>query len=256
MEQLYNIIKNKNVVIMSHGKSIEELEERIDEFKDYDIVWTSLNQFTIVEDFILSKIGKRLSIVLDCSSVADSRIRLFEYKLRMPRLCEFLSRSENNIWVTTKGIIHLYHRFLNEGDFIRNYRHKIFLVDEIFPRSKIGYFMSVPNSITLLIALFVQAQAKNIIMFGFDGYTGGLEEGINFCYKPRHQALERTIALGTLMDNGINRGTIAFESNFCRIFKEYKTMFNSKTNIINCSPNTYYTCIEKVNYDEVKKWLI
>ncbi len=255
MERVKKIVNNKTCAVMLHGKSIEELENRIDEFRGYNMVWTSLSQFTVMQDFILDKINQELSIVLDCSSVANDKIRAFEYNIRKPRLERLLRKPFYNLWVTTNGIINLYRNVLNENDFMNKFSSKIFAVDNIFPKQKISHYMDVPHSANLLIALLIAGGAKKIILFGFDGYNGSIEEGIKSYYKSDLALQERLIALGTHRDDGINYGTRMFEERFPNLHINYIKLFNNSPKILNCSPNSLYTVLPKVDYNEVKKWL-
>jgi hypothetical protein len=115
--------------------------------------------------------------------------------------------------------------------------------------------MSVPNSVTLLIAACIAGGAKKIITFGLDGYNGDIKKGLESCCHPEIVREERLLALGSKDDPGINRDTDLFEKNFGRLYEEYKKLFNSNTEIFNCSPSSVYTCIKKITYDEAIKEL-
>lgn len=52
----------KPVGYIVYGHSLEEFDNRIEEFKDLDIYWVSLNNWQIAES-ILAKIGKELDLV-------------------------------------------------------------------------------------------------------------------------------------------------------------------------------------------------
>ena len=52
----------KPICFILHGHSLEEFDKRIQEFKDFDVAWMSLNQWWIAQD-ILDKIGKKLDYV-------------------------------------------------------------------------------------------------------------------------------------------------------------------------------------------------
>lgn len=57
-EYLQSIIKGRPIAILLPGSSIEELSDRINEFKDYDFCYFSLNVFHVLEEHIMKKIGK------------------------------------------------------------------------------------------------------------------------------------------------------------------------------------------------------
>ena len=250
--KLTRIIGDRPVCILAHGKSLEELEKHIEEFRRYNICWVSLGAFPMVEKYILNKINQKLDIVFDCATVPQSRLIQYETKVRLPRLDEFLSRTDKNLWITTRGILRDVLKGINQMKFFYRHIEKIFFVDDIFPRKKIGEYMSVPNSVTLLIASLIRGSAKKIILFGYDGYVGNPNNGINFYYKPEIIKEERLSALGSIVDPGINRDTNNFEREFSKIYNTYLRLFHEHTKIYNCSSNSIYSVIPKINYEQVK----
>ena len=254
LNYLKNIINGRTVAIMIHGSSINELEKRILEFKDYDICWSSLGVFPMMEDFILSKINKKLEIVLDCATVAESLLENYELNVRVPKLEPYLSREDKNIWITTHGLIRdsvskLYPHFLDL------YGSKMVQVDSFFPLDNRSKWMDVPNSVTFLIASAIAGGASKIIVFGLDGYRGSFKGGIYAYYKPHLIKKEREAALGTLEDPGINRDTDYFQDRFSKILEEYYKLFSNPCPIYNCSPDTVYNVIPKINYNRLSEVL-
>lgn len=243
------IINNRVVCVMVPGKSIEELENKIEEYRDCDICWVSLNLFTVMEDYILSKINKKLDIILDCSTVAESLSSQFE-RIRLPRIEDFLKRSDNNLWLTTHGFIRDIVT-IHKPNWLSLYDNKIMIIDSIFPKDNIAQYMSVPNSLTLLIACLVAGKAKKIILFGLDGCKT-TSNNISTYYKPEMQAKDKILAVGDVKDVGIPRDSNNFEIKFTQLFNTYKSLFNHELEIYNCSPNSEYNCITKINYDQVK----
>lgn len=59
---------NKPIYLCLQGPSISLLDENIQEFKNRDVLWASLNKFRIIEDNILNKIDRKLDIIY-CSSL-------------------------------------------------------------------------------------------------------------------------------------------------------------------------------------------
>lgn len=251
MDRLKDIIQNRTVCILNHGKSIEKLENYITELKDKNICWASLGLFPVMEEFILSKINKQLDIVFDCATVAESFLRNYELHIRIPRIDRFLSRNYNNIWITSFGIVRDTIKGLKLIDFWIKHNSKTFIVDNIFPKNRIGCYMDVPNSITLLIASLLYGNAKRIIIFGLDGYKSS-ENNINSYYKPELHQKEHLLATGNIGNTGLVRDTIDFETRFSNILNMYRSLFKNNASIYNCSNNTIYTCIEKINIEQLK----
>ncbi len=237
---------------MLHGKSIEALEDHIYDLKDEDICWTSLGVFPMMEDFILSKIGKRLEVVLDCATVAHARLEHYELHVRVPKLKPFLERKEKNLWLTTHGLIRdsvkpLYPYFLDK------YEDKMMQIDSIFPADNIGKWMDVPNSATFLIAAALAGGAKKVVIFGLDGYRGDISKGVDFYYQRDLIIKERLAVFGRWEDPGINRDTDYFETRFKDILEEYRNLFGNQAPVYNCSPVSVYTVVPKITYGQLKE---
>jgi len=247
---LKEIINGRTVAICLQGKSIETLEKRITEFKDFDICWTSLGVFDIIDTYILSKINKTLDIVFDCATVASARIPHYEKYMRFPRLEKFLSRKKKNLWITSRGIIRdsivpLY------PEFFQLYQHKICEVDRFFPAKPLGKWMNVPNSFTLAVGAMLAGEAKEIIVFGMDGYLGDPTKGVESYYKSDYIIKERQAALGTVQDPGINRDSKELEEKFTNKLIEFQKLFWNHATILNCSPGSIFKIPKNNTYDEI-----
>jgi len=245
--RLYDIIRNRTVGIVLLGKSIETLEQRIEEYKDYDICWSSLNLFTPVEDYILSKIGKQLEFVYDSCTIPQPLFFDYENSHRLPRMEKYLAR-ENNIWITSYGMIRD-SVIPIKGHWYEQNRHKIMIVDGLFPQNIRGDMMSVPNSATLMLASAIAAQAKNIIIFGMDGYAKDSET----YFKPELIRKERLLTVGSEVDTRINSDTDRFKQDIPKLINTYKHLFNNlDAKIYNCSKNSVYEMFPKIDYDQLK----
>lgn len=253
MNKITPIIANRPVGIMVHGGSISQLETVIKEYEFDDICWASLGLFTVMEEHILSKINRKLDILFDCATVSDARKPYYESRVRFPRVEEFLSRNQDNLWITTNGLIrdslNVYRPDLHR------YGHKIARVDDLFPKREIGFWMDVPNSVTLLIGSMIAGGASKIFIFGLDGYKGEVNVGLSSCYRPEEIAKERLAALGSDQDPGINRDTSAFEKRFDGILRNYRRLFNNQCPIYNVSPNSVYENIRKIDYSSIRNFL-
>lgn len=254
LSYLQRIIGQRSVGVMLHGKSIEALEDHIYALRDKDICWVSLGVFPMMEEFILSKIGKKLEIVLDCATVDHARTEFYELKVRVPKLKPFLSRKEDNLWITTHGLVRdsvkpFYPYFLDK------YESKMLLIDSIFPQDNIPKWMDVPNSATFLIASVLAGGASKVFVFGLDGYTGDITKGVDFYYQRDLIIKERLAVFGRWEDPGINRDTDYFETRFKGILEEYRNLFGNQAPVYNCSPVTVYTVLPKITYEQLEEKL-
>jgi len=254
-ELLKQKVKGKTCFLIAQGKSINELEERIEEFKDLDICWVGLGQFNTVEKFIMEKAGKSLDVVFDASSIAESRVHEYETTMRLPRLEYFLSKNYDKLWITTHGIYRDAIQRLSLWDFWFKYKEQTLIIDSLFPRDEISIYMDVPNSLTLATGALIAGGAKNIILFGCDGYTGPIAtgEGILSYYRPDEVKKERMASLGSIEDPGINRDTGEFQKRFKEVYNRYANLFNNCPDVYNCSPITLYEHIRKIDYNQALK---
>ena len=198
--------------------------------------------------------NSKLDIVFDCATVPHARIEHYEIHTRFPRIEEFLKRKENNIWITTHGLIRDSVEPLRP-DIYDNFKEKIVLVDNLFPPDEIPKWMDVPNSLTLIIACALAGGASKIIIFGLDGYSGDISKGVDSYYKKETVIKERQSALGSYIDAGINRDTKGFENRFPKILEQYRMLFGNNCEILNCSPSSYYTVLPKIKYSELEEVL-
>ena len=239
IEKIKDIIKGRPVAILLHGSSVDELEQRIESFRNVDICWSALGNFPVFEKYILSKINKRLDFIFDCATVPESRYDIYE-PVRQKRILDYLAREDNNMWVTAHGMI--------RDQFNNIIPDKTAIVDRIFPREEVGPYMNVPNSATLHIAAALYGGASAIYIFGLDGYVGDVELGYKFYYKPEETYKERMLALGRLEDPGINRDSMVFDDRIPGIIHKYKFLFRTTAPIYNVSPVTIYKSFEKISY--------
>jgi len=245
-EKVCNIVNGRNVCIMVHGKSIYELENRIEELKDYDICWVSMSAFDMMETFILNKINKRLSIVQDCGELEFTV--LYDEKLRIPRWENFLKRRDKNLILTATQIVGNLNN-MGRQDIDYNFREKI----EYIPKSM---WSLVPNGLTLLLTYLGLSGTKKIILFGCDGYNGELNKDLDSYYHKELIKEERMLGFHNENTSGLHSDSYSFNSYFPDFFNRYSYKSQqTKAEIVNCSPNSMFTIFRKINYDQLKEEL-
>lgn len=250
LDKLRRVINKRPVIIMLHGKSIEGLEKNIQKFGKFDICYTSLNYFDLLEDNILTKIGKKLSFVFDSAGVVPDRLQEYETKWRIPRLSKFLDRKENNLWLTTKGSMRM--SLINTGseEFIIKYRDKTILVDDFNIR------LNVPNSAVLLIGLAIIGEASKIAICGLDGWKGAYQDNLSSFYKQDLYVKHRTAATGDPNYTGLVQDTNNFEIQTKKILSEYCKQYKIKMPpIINVSIESVYSIFPRFTYEGLYDWM-
>jgi len=257
INKLKDLIKGRIVCIIARGKTAEILEKRIEEFKNYDVVWTSMNLFTPAE-MILEKIGKQLDLVSDCSTVKN--IQTYERDVRMPRFIKYLKK-DNNLLFTSQLVIQESFKRDNFYQIFGQYKYKIATIDDIFNTSNApkSIWDAPPNSITLLFAACIAGGAKKIICFGYDGLYGHTgtqrtyldHDCIETYYRSDLEKKDRLAAAGAIEIGSLATDSFFFQRDFSKIWNIYKQTYNNDCPILNCSPITKFTCIKKISYDEV-----
>lgn len=257
LRRLRKQVNNRVVGVMLSGKSIEGLEKRIKEYKDYDICWVSINLFEVMEDYILSQIGKRLEMVFHSYTLSLSREKKLAYELnhRIPRLRKFMHRPEQNYVLSTWRLMGSNYRSLGLYDFYKEYEKRIILIDYLFDT------LTGVNSSILLLATLGVANPKKIITFGLDGTKLDSQNAIHSYYKEELQAKEKRMNY----DIGDEREVIvpvtstsaSMEKTFPSIYEDYcnRCGIQKRPEIVNCSPGTMFSIFRNINYNQLKSEL-
>lgn len=234
----------KTIFVILHGKSCEELEKRIEEFKNFDLVWCSMSSFDVPQEYILNKIDKHFKIVFDCSTVQNAEH--YELTRRIPRISNHLDKYLDSIYISTRTDKNNTHDLRQRiaPEFLEKYKNRIIYTEDI------GID---PNpfcvSLHLYIACLCKLGYEEIILFGADG-GGQYGNAIESYYKWEEVKKDKEIA------QNLDYNMIGDTHN---INSTYKTMmlqslgYNPK--VINVSSNSLYTFAPKVDYDEILKYL-
>lgn len=236
MERIKQKINNRIVGILSHGKSIEQLEEKIYNLAKYDICWVSFNFYQLFDEFILKKINKRCEIILDCANCINKD---FEKYIRIPSLQKIIKR--NDIAISLWKLIITW-----ELDDILLFKDNLVLLDEYFNTNYVA------NTLALLIYTIASCNPQKIILFGCDGYTKD-DDGLISYYKPELQIYRRILMRGNI-EATLDRETKDFNRDF---FGIYGSIFKKDYNIptYNCSINSNITIFPKIIYNEIEEFI-
>ncbi len=234
------IVEGKVCCILAHGKSIETLESRIEEFRNFDVVWCGMNYFNPTEE-IIKKINKQFKIVFDCSMVKNAE--LYEITTRLPRLRKYLSRLDDNYFITLKeSLLTLWKKV--DKQFPIQFKNKIIYGEDLISNTK--YFCV---SLHLYIACLLKLGAKQIILFGADGSS---KDNTEQTYYKSNLVLQDRKMTGNAFFNVIG-DTNNINCSFEPLMRS--ALGYVPTNVVNCSPNSYLTVFKKVNYNEILTWL-
>jgi hypothetical protein len=234
------MLTNKTCLLVAHGRSIEELERRIDEFKGVDVLWCSMSSFEIEETYILSKINEKFDIIYDSSTVQNAID--YELKVRIPRLTEYLSRKEDNIYICTRTDKSNLYQLRNDLglDFNRRFANKIVCAEDI-GINPIPFCVSLH----LFIACLYKMGAKQVILFGADG-GGKWGNSVESYYKSDLVKVDK-IACGNLEYN-MTGDTNNINGSFTSLMQN---SLGYVPEILNCSPESTYTVFKNISYENI-----
>lgn len=263
IERLRRLINKRPVVIILHGPSVKELESRITELKDCDICYFGLNYFKVPEEHVLQKINRTYSVVMVSAILAGS----YGVTNEVNYFVEFLERPEANMVVSDGNSFRaLEAKGFDLSEFIKKYDNKILFFTGN-PVSSItisssgdhwrngGLFLQVPSieyplhfpaltSFSVLLSLALIGEAPMVVVFGGDGGRTSQQE---LYYRetsggnPDSPAAEQSIMVYTR----------SFNLTMPLLIEKIYKMYNLKpVNIINCSPQSRYTPLRKLSYDD------
>ena len=244
LKRFKRLVGGRPVAILVPGYSLYEFQDRIEDFKEFDICYASINKWLPLEQDILSKIDKRFSISM-CGAAPDGFIE---------EICSYLDREDDNIFITERmnfkeaggqNIIRLYD----------NYDKKLLFFTSFYPaqdRPSSDYPLHFirENSLSILTALITIAEPSAIIYIGADGGRINKDE---FYWQ---RVNEFTHADGLKYESSVERDTGWFNQHVLITLKLTRETHNVKQcEIINCSEKSYLTPFQKLSYNETIDYL-
>jgi hypothetical protein len=135
--------------------------------------------------------------------------------------------------------------------------------------------LSIPNSLTIYLLLLVHYGAKQIILFGFDGFGNpkaflnskqseiveNLKDADNYSQKsslesyycPELVERDRRIGFGNPTTSALFSDSPAFNDQFLDIYENYCKDYEIKPiKIWNCNLNSMFTLFEKIDYNKAR----
>ncbi len=266
IQRLRGLIAGRPVAIIVQGYSATELEERIGEIADCDICYASMSAFWVVEKYILSKIGKRLTVA-QCSPIPG-------LNLEMDNVLAFLKRQEENVFITAKPSLHQDNmpEWFQYDEFIAEHDRKLLIYDAVWhphelwdsvPSPEYPLHFNAIGDLTVLISLMVIGRAPKIVLFGADG--GRLLAKVvavkgNICDYEVDPFYYKQGELGYKVSDATEIAMASDTANFNaqmlgilrRVIETYGITLPV---IVNCSLNSRYLTFPTLSYDETFAWL-
>ena len=251
MDKIQEKIENKVIGLIGAGRSLEELETRIEEFKDLDICWVSLDSFEVIDDYIFSKIDKKIEIIFSFGH--------FKPEEEIKKINNIIKFLKNGGLLVTNIFLRKYHNSIKFGDFYNEYKKNIFIIEEFKKNERMFYeFMSTPNkptnSMILILPYLILQEPKKIILFGFDGGVYD-EKNNNISYIKSIYYKSDIMEDRKIGDPFIPEEIARINEYLPSMHKIVKDLFQlgSEPEIINCSQNSQWEHYRKINYNQLKE---
>ena len=222
---------DKPVAILLQGPSVSELEDKIHLFKDKDWIWASLNRFQMMEEYILSKIGKEFDIVYSSN---DGR---FDQELESIR--NFISK-EGNLFITSKDKVDQHSGIFDGCSAYIDSMGEEFITE-------ISDSTRSPNSLTCLLFSLGRLGAKDIYLFGCDGVS---REGKFYYHQERYPESKN---LAPPQSPNEVQHSLVYDTLHMNLYfwSNWDSVMPYRPRIINVNPESTVNCFEKCSYEEV-----
>jgi hypothetical protein len=244
-KQIIEKIKNYPSVILLNGPSIQNLENYIEKLRDKEVLYYAINNRFIIEDNILSKIGKKVHIWCMFSQE--------EVPKYWRQIYQFLSHNESLLFITSANALYTIADVISYRELPNP--HKIFIADPImdqvvFRLNNTDNSKNYLNTLFFLLSVILSFELKiqTVFLFGCDGVNN--DDKIHY-YKQdklRHILINRS---NNLLNDCVvfnERWQTNVESMFkCRNIKIPKVL-----NVNTCS---HYHCFPKILYRDAIKEL-
>ncbi len=261
INEFKSLLDDRPLAICLQGKSIKELEDRIDEFYEKRICWGAMNRFDIYQDYILEKVNLHLEVAMDVGQVKN--VEEYEKCLRVPRWEDFLRRGKKNILITSEEILANIKR-ITTWDILEFHADQVIIIEKCND-------IQVPNSIMLYLMILAKLNVKKIILFGFDGYGNPkafkntpiwdatemecskyINKTLTAYYEQDTVLEERRIGYGDERASDLHSNCPTYNDQFTKTYGLFCKENNlTPTEIVNCSPNALYTVHRKISYDQL-----
>ena len=245
IQHLREFIHNRIVAILLPGPSISELERRIKELEKYDILYSTVNYFWMLENRILSQIHKKADIVL-CSAK--------ECEVPIDKHIHYLQRKEPNIFISEMEGYHQENMDFKEFYELFNERLFYFVADRTqnnikVPNPEYPLHFLAQASFTILASILIIGKPKAIVLFGADG---GIQPNKPLYYGDWDAGPE----YDTTREYRLAFDTNTFNKTYPLILGNIARTYNIPLPpIINCSEKSHYQVFSKWDYDRTFKWL-
>ncbi len=228
MSRITDIVADRPVFMVLPGKSVARLERVIQRFKERQICYVTVNNFSVLEKHILSRIHERFSII-HCHSIHG-----FQY--RVGAIVDYLKRKDDNLMISTDIAIGTFSSLY--PNLVDEFRSKLWLI----PSGKWKHY----NTVLALLITLMEEKVKNIIMFGNDGCNDVTAKGAKANY---YRAKETWATRGT--GTGITGDTGRFND----VWPAFNIEYNICSRILNCSPGSHIEHIPIIRYEDLHAYV-
>lgn len=247
IQRLTRLVRGRDIALLLYGPSAHELEGRIDELRDLDICFASVNKFDEVENRFLAPIDRRLDLVI-AGNPNDMRQRWHAFH-------DYLQRPDDNLLMLTKYAPIALPPPLGVGNaFADAFDSKLlyFQTGGPLPTSPVAPLSFLGgNTLSVSLPLLTLAGPKRIFIFGADGgaqapgahdapaYFFGETAEVDASERRLREANRRFTNEARQCDHNAPFSVMAIAKLFRR----------PEPQVFNCCPHSNYRAFERISVD-------
>ena len=241
------MVGGRDIALLLYGPSARELENRIDELRNRDVCFASINKFDEVEQRFLTPIDRALDLVV-AGNPNDMRQRWAAFH-------NYLQRPDRNMLMLTAYATIGLPPHLCAGDaFVDAFNEKLLYFHTggpmpISPLSPLNFWGG--NTLSVALPLLALSGPKRIFIFGADGgaeppttlgagvYFFGETAEVDSSERRQREASRRLTHEAKQCDQNAPFSVMAIVKLFRR----------NPPEIYNCCPHSNYTAFERISVD-------
>lgn len=242
LAQLRDFIAGRPIAILGQGNSIENLKDHLQDFPA-NTLWASQTFFWAVEPIIEHGLNRRFDLVYQSSP------QLIQAAEPRDKFVKFLARPDNNLLLTSTGAVGLWNE--HSPQLLERYKHKV-VIAQIEPGApempeafRVSRMPGLFFSFIFCLLMLLKAEARLILLFGFDGGNRGGAQERWYYGRPE----DYWNWWGVHHEYG---SELASTNGYWKELLRHSEIEEQLVKIINVTPGSQLECFPKVGYSEIK----
>lgn len=249
LRQLKEVIRGRDVFILMHGPSVEDLGARIADLAGRDVCFMTAQGFTLFESSMLAKIGREVEIATVTNPMTMSK--------HYDQVQEFLARPTRNMLLTSRYCLNQCEQEeengrRTEGAFDRKLLYFPPPATVLPPSRTSPLSFPLCNTLSCMLPFLVLGEAKRVFLFGCDGTSRESVDGhyrygtghADYRYEPKNEEEKRMLAQNLLVD------TLSFDEAADISLEGASALFDLPVPpIYNVSPQSHLNLFPKIRIE-------